>query len=743
MAKRRVGNRLGNRAGKGGKTPKPGAADSHVGLAVQAFQQERLADAERACRDALAIQPDHPVALHVLGVIVRHAGAHAEARELLMRAVAAAPDYAAAYNDLGGVCFDLGLFEEAAAAHERGLALTPNDVGQIINLGNARRAQNRLDDALRCYRRALALAPDLAGAHANIGIVKRAQGDSAAAVAHLARAVALEPGLTPAQVNLGKALAEAGDWPAAEPALARAVERTPDDAEAWYFLGAARRAMGRPEAALEAYDRALERRPGFAAARNNQGFVLAELGRLDDAVAAYEAALEAEPRFADALNNLGNARREQGRLDEAIELYERALDSRPGMANAHSNILLTLHARPGITAPEILRRHQGWDDAHGKPLRAEWPAHGNERDPDKRLRVGLVSADFGFHPVGYFTIGFVDNHDADEIELTGYCGRPADAMTERFRAAAEHWVDTQGLSDAALARRIMDDGIDVLFDLSGYTTNHRLMVFARKPAPVQISWSGYPGTTGLASMDCLVCDPRHAGTGDDAHHTESLIRLPDSFICYTPPAGAPAVGPAPVRDNGFVTFGCFSNPSKINPALLARWAGVMRQLPDSRLVMIYKYLDLPANRERILKGLAEGGIAASRVDIFGQRPPERFLEGYNAIDIAFDTYPYSGGATTCEALWMGVPVLTLPGETFASRHSLSLLTAAGMTDFVAADEDDFVARAVALANDADRLAELRAGLRGRMAASPLCDAGKFTADLSAEIRRVWRAWCVG
>jgi len=745
MAKRRISkNRKLSRSGvvSAGAKRHAREAEAELAGAVEAFQAGRFDAAAVAARAVLDWRADHPVALHLLGVIARRAGETEAAAELLSRAVAAEPGYANAYNDLGGALFDLGRMEEAAEAHTRGLELLPGDVGQTMNLGNVYRALGRLDDALGCYEKALELAPGLAGARVSIGMVKRAQGAPAAAVEPLRLAAAAEPGYAPAHANLGKALCEAGDTAAALPALMRATELAPDDAETWYYLGTARRTEGELESALQAFERAAALRPGDARAQNNRGYLLNELERLDDAVAAFEAALAADSHFADAMVNLGNARREVGRLDDAIALYEGALAEKPHLVGAASNIALTLHACPGVTAAEILARHRAWDDAYGKPLQGRWPEHANNRDPERRLKVGLVSPDLGLHPVGYFTIGFVEGHDPAEIEITCYSSRPAaDAMTERFKAAAEKWVEAQGLTDANLAERIEADGIDVLFDLSGHTTNHRLMTFALKPAPVQISWSGYPGTTGLGAMDYLVCDPRHCGLGDEAQHRESLIRMPASFVCYTPPAAAPEIAPAPAFANGYVTFGSFSNPSKINAALLDRWAEVLDAVPGSRLELTYKYLDAPANRERILGAFADHGIDPARIEIRGKQPPETFLENYARIDIALDTHPYSGGATTCEALWMGVPVVTLPGDTFASRHALSLLTAAGLDAFVAADAADFTAKAAALAADTEKLAETRAGLRGRVAVSPLCDAAAFSRDLSGEIRRAWRAWC--
>ncbi|MDD9877902.1 MAG: tetratricopeptide repeat protein, partial [Magnetovibrio sp.] len=471
------------------------------------------------------------------------------------------------------------------------------------------------------------------------------------------------PDLAAAWSEVGAAFFRAHDTASAAEAFQTAVDLDPENAEAWFNLGNVRESSGRSEDAIECYRRATDIRPAFVKAHNNLGFVLNGLDRLDDAVLSYEAALREDPNNTDALTNMGNAWREQGNLDAALEHYEKALETDPACANAHGNILLTEHARPGATPAGILARHLEWDARHGAPLQQSWPDHGNRADPDRRLKVGLVSADFGRHPVGYFTIGFFENHDPTELELTGYCGRSPDPMTERFIKAAGHWVDIRGMTDADLAERVRADGIDILFDLSGHTTNHRLACFARKPAPVQISWSGYPGTTGLRAMDYLVSDSVHTAAGDDDAHAERLIRMPASFISYTAPDGVPDVGPLPRLENGLVTFGCFSNPAKINADLLARWARIMRRLPDSRLVMTYQHLDAAENRRRIQETLAGHGIDASRVEIGGRRDPMELISGYNGIDIAFDTHPYSGGATTCEAIWMGVPVLTLPGST--------------------------------------------------------------------------------
>jgi protein O-GlcNAc transferase len=720
---------------------KSGDPEQDLAQAVQYFQAGRVKETQLLCRDVLIAVPDHPVALHLLGVIARQAGEFDEAVGLLLRAVTAAPQYAAAFNDLGSAYFDLENFAEAASAHEQAIALEPGNIGALMNLGNARRAEGALDDAIIYYRKALAIEPRLAGAHVNIGVVRRDQSALDDAVQSFYQAIELDPKLVQAHANLGLVLYRQQKWQQCAEALADALTLNPNDANVGYHLGSCYKHLGRLEEAVETYREVVKIQPDNPAAYNNLGYLLNDLNRLEEAVDAYEAALAADPTFADALSNLGNACREQGQLDEATQYYEQALEVQPAFSKAHSNMLLTAHARTDHSAAAILALHKNWDARHGAPLRAAWHAHDNSRDPERRLKVGLVSADLGAHPVGYFTIGFVEHRESEEIELSCYCSRPSDAMTARFVAAADHWIDTRDMSDEDLAARVREDRIDVLFDLSGHTTNDRLMTFARKPAPVQISWSGYPGTTGLAAMDYLISDPHHTGDDDDVCHVEKLIRLPDSFICYAPPEDTPAVGPLPYQENGFITFGCFSNPAKINEVLLARWANIMSEVPESRLVMKYQHLDAATNQHRIRGFLEARGIDGNRIDIAGRQMPQELMAAYNDIDIALDTYPYSGGATTCEALWMGVPVLTVPGGTFASRHAFSLLSGAGLKEFIADDEDELIAMTIALANDPETLAELRAGLRGRLSISPLCDVQRFTANLGAAIRDAWRAWC--
>ena len=499
-------------------------------------------------------------------------------------------------------------------------------------------------------------------------------------------------------------------------------------------------AQERRDEALAVYQRAVELEPENARQLANLGGLLGECYRPAEAIEILERAVAADPGSADARNHLGNRLREQGRAAEAAAAYRAALVADPASAMAHSNLLYTMNADTEVSAQEIFEESRRWDAAHG--VAAATVAHQMERDPERRLRLGYVSPDLRSHSVSRFLEPLLAGHDHERFELFAYAqvANPDD-VTRRFEGLVDHWCSTVGMSDEALAARVRDDEIHILVDLAGHTGNSRLAAFARHPAPVQVSWLGYPNTTGLAAMDYrltdAIADPDD-GPGDDLH-SETLIRLPHGFLCFAPERDGP-----PVADGAGdpVTFGSFNNLAKITPKVVAAWARILIAVPESRLVLKNRSLADDETRSRYLALFAGHGIENERLDLVAWiDSPSGHLGAYEQIDIGLDPFPYNGTTTTAEALWMGVPVITLRGNRHGGRVGASLLAAVGQTELIAETVDDYVAAAAALAQDSDRLAALRQTLRPAMAASPLCDAEGFTRDVEAAYRDMWRGWC--
>ena len=422
--------------------------------------------------------------------------------------------------------------------------------------------------------------------------------------------------------------------------------------------------------------------------------------------------------------------------------FKQALACDPGYTEAHSNLFQAMHYAPGFDAEALSTEARRWATAHAEALTAQALAHTNDRSPHRRLRIGYVSSDLRQHPVGFFFAPVFTHHDKEAFELFCYAGvRHPDALTAQCQAGADHWYEVTALSDAALAERIRADRIDILIDLSGHTRGHRLLTFARKPAPVQVTAGGHYDTTGMTAIDYLISDRFHTPQGAERYFSEALIRLPHDYICYGPPDYAPAVAPSPLARHGYVTFGCFNNLAKVTPEVIALWARILHALPSSRLRLQTRELGDSATCARYHALFKEEGVAINRIELQGHIPHRQLLTAYGEIDIALDPFPYSGGLTTCEALWMGVPVITLSGHCFAGRHSTSHLANAGLPELITTTPEEYVAVALALAQDADRLTTLRQGLRERLAASPLCDAAGYTRDLEAAYRGMWEKYC--
>jgi protein O-GlcNAc transferase len=507
-------------------------------------------------------------------------------------------------------------------------------------------------------------------------------------------------------------------------------------------LGLALKGQGKHDAAIESYHKALSIKRDYAEAHYNLGIALQEQDNFDEAIASYRKALKFKPDYAEAHYNLGNTLKDQGKLEAALESYRKALSIKPDYAAAHSNYLMIAQCDPNHSPAELLAHHLAFAERFEAPLRVHWPSHDNDRDTRRRLKVGFVSGDLRTHPVGYFLESLLAHLDRKVLDVVLYpTHSQVDALTQRLQAMGFAWESLVGLSDDRAAHRIREDAIDILVDLSGHTDHNRLRVFARKPAPVQVTWLGYLATTGLRSMDYILCDRYMAPANEAGHFVEKPWYLPDTRLCFTPPQHEVAVGALPALANGRVTFGCFNYLTKMNDAVVALWAQVLHSVPGSRLFLKSNRLDDPSVQQATWSRFADRGIAADRLALEGASSRADYLATYNRVDIALDPFPFTGGTTSVEGLWMGVPVITKRGDRFVAHQGESILHNVGLPDWIAADNEGYVAIAVARANDLSGLATLRAGLRSRLLASPLCNALLFARNFEAALRGMWRAYC--
>ncbi len=524
--------------------------------------------------------------------------------------------------------------------------------------------------------------------------------------------------------------------------LRQAATLGPDRADYHAALGHALIATGEIEGAIAALNRALELNPGNAEAVCNLGCIMMRERRLNSAIELLRRAVAIDPTLAVAHLNLGASLFQQGRISELIASYRAAISHAPELPEPYGNLLKALNFLPDVQYGLIAETTRRWGRLIKRP--AQRPAWSNPLDAERKLRVGYVSADFRDHPVAFFLESVLAAHDPNAVELFCYSANAKDdAATKRLKALVPTWRGIKALDDAAAAALVREDRIDILIDLSGHTTGQRLKMFAHKPAPVQCTWLGYYATTGLPEIDYIIADRIVLPPGEEGFYVEKPWRMPDSYLCFTPPDIDVEVGPLPAERNGAVTFGSCNNILKVNRLVVAEWSRLLHEIPNSRLLLRSALLSSAEIRDELLKQFVERGIAAERLTLLPIGKRHELLATYNEIDIALDTFPYGGGTTTVEALWMGVPVVSRRGDRFSGRVSESILAAIGLPELVAAGSDDYIARAIALAQDLPRLAELRRTLRQRVSGSPLCDANRFTRHLEQAYRAMWRGWCTG
>ena len=694
---------------------------------------------------ALSIQPIFPECMFNLAALWSVTGESGQAMALFQKALVIKPDDPDGLLQYGLALMGSMRFEDAAEALAKAVSVASRSLDAAFFLGSTLESAGRFADAVGAYERAAALAPNEAEVWSRWGRLLIGQEQFEKAIPVLKTAVTLVPKNGLDQFYLGYALQCCGRPVEALPHCQAAAAARPGDAEVHNHLGLALKDVGKLVEAAQSFHRAIAIAPGLTSALNNLGAVCNELGLSSEALDCFEVVIARQPNSPGALSNIGKILKDRGRAKEGVAYFRRALSLQPNSRAFITNLLLGLQyiAEPG--AQEIYEEHRKWGTALAKRSGQPYSHVAHTRDGARRIRVGYVSADFCVHPVAVFLEGLFEQYDRAAFEVFCYSDvSNPDAVTQRLKALVDAWRDTAGMDAAALAEAVSVDAVDILVDLSGHTAGNRLEMFALKPAPIQVSYLGYPSTTGLAAMDYRMTDSIVDPPGMTEHfHVEELLRLDRAAWCFRAPTESPDVGPSPLGRNGFVTFGCFNQLAKLNVPLFERWSEILQRVPGSRLKLKARSLMDPVVREELAQFFVQRGIDAQRLEFSGFAPSVKaHLAEYQQVDIALDSYPYHGTTTTCEALWMGVPVISQAGGTHVSRVGASLLDAAGLGEMSVENEWQYVEAAVLLAQQPERLAYLRGELRSRMSRSPLMDAMGFTRSVEQRFREIWMRFCV-
>jgi len=750
---------------------------------TQAINAYRAGDLRSAYKYAVQASEQAPLdnaIRNLAGAIANEIGEPSTAVRLLSESLVLNPNQANAQYLLGIAFGNLQLYSQAILAYEASLRLDPNQPDALLNKGTSHKAVDEFNEAERCFRMALQIDPDHAGSCSALATVLDQKGRTDAAEEYAKRAAEKDPSTVRFIISYANILRKLRRYDDAEQVYRSALTRMPNDPILHCELGSVLRSQNKFDDAIELYEKAIEVAPRVASslrnaadffrsikkneraielykrfievahnpdagAFNNLAIALRDTDRFDEAEEMYLRAAELDADASYAYNNLAILAMEMAKGTQSIEYYEQALAARPSYRGARSNMLFYMNYLSSYTPHELYEKHLEWPKYHVDPEIPGAIYHPNDPDPDRKLRIGYVSADFCGHAVSYFIESPLKNYDRNAFEVYCYAHVPTpDQITERLKSYVDQFRYVQSLKEDELIDLIRGDKIDILVDLSGHTAGCKLEIFQARPAPVQATWIGYPNTTGLSTIDYRIVDNITDPVGDaDTFHAETLYRLPNSFTCYTPTAHESVSPYPPATENGYVTFGSFNNASKISERSVELWSEVLKRVDGSKLLLKSASLADKGTQDRVRGRFEERGIAADRILLHGRMPSKEHMNFYNRVDIALDPTPYNGTTTTCEAMWMGVPVLSLLGDRHAARVTGSLMTSVGLGDLVAETEEDFYRIASDLAGDLDRLGQIRETLRDQMTRSPLCDGPAHTRDLEAGFRDMWRKWCEG
>ncbi|PZU93159.1 MAG: hypothetical protein DCE90_17060 [Pseudanabaena sp.] len=719
----------------------------NLGNSLHSINQ--IEQAIAAYQQALSHNPNAGMVYFKLGKLRQEQEMLVAAADYYRQAIALMPDFAQAFTNYGNVLRALRDLDGAITQHQRAIQLQPNHAEAYYNLANALQEQGHFEEAKNAYQRALKLNPQLRAAYFNLANLLEKSGDQIAVIATWHQVWRQLPDDQDVVSKLAIALQSNGRIKDAIAVLQDFLKSHPDSAEIYCNIGSLYSDQEDNQAAIAHLQKAIQLQPDLAIAHSNLGYTLIKVSRCTKAIEHLQQAIAIAPKLANSYLNLGYVLMNCGRAEEAIASFREALSIEPDYHPAHSNLLYALNYPSDIDPEAIAKEHFDWGkqmiNPHPpthSPIEGEGLVNAisnRTKNPTSRLRIGYFSPDFRDHSVAYFIEPILRNHNRTEVEVFAYANvNQADAVTRRLRTLVEHWRDVYHLDDNQLCEQMQTDQLDILVDLAGHTGQNRLPVFARKPAPVQITYIGYPNTTGLAAMDYRLTDAIADPIGSDRYYTERLIRLPNCFLCYQPLANLPPVNTLPATKLDSITFGCCNNLSKLTPQVIALWCEILQAVPRSRMILKVRWFDDASIRDRYFQIFASHDIDLERIELIGLvADPIAHLAFYNKIDIALDPFPYNGTTTTCEALVMGVPTLTLTGATHASRVGHSLLKTIGLEKWVATSTEEYVHKAITFANDWGYLAQLRSQLRQQVLNSPLCDAIAHTKNLES----IYRQFC--
>jgi predicted O-linked N-acetylglucosamine transferase (SPINDLY family) len=689
---------------------------------------------------AIRVSPNDSGLRYNIALAFQNIGRPDSAIKNYNKAIQIKPDYAEAYNNLGSVLAEMMQPNEAIKNYNKAIQIQPDYAEAYNNLGNILKDLVKPNEAIKNYNKAIQLKPDYAEAYNDLGVALQELGRLDEAIKNYKKAIQLKPDYAEAYSNIGVALQELGRLDEAIKNYKKAIQLKPDYAEAYSNFGTALQELGRSNEAIKSHNKAIQLDPNDSSAYSNLGVALKDLGQLDEAINNYNKAIKLKPDYEIAYNNLGVTLRELGRLDEAVKNYSKAIQLKPSYTEAYSNLLMDLNYATSTTPTQAITTARKFGEFVTENTQMRFSNYQN-LSASKKLRVGFVSGDLRRHPVGYFLENVLSHINPDRIELVAYSASSIiDDLSKRITPLFSTWKSIYGQNNEVVAKTIHSDKIHILIDLSGHTAYNRLPVFGWRPAPIQVSWLGYFATTGLNEMDYLLGDPYVTPAEYDSHFTEKVWRLTKTRWCFTPPNVNINVAELPALNNGYITFGCFNNLSKMNHKVVELWSKVLKSTPNSRLLLKAKQLRDKSTQENVIQKFGIQGIKSERIILEGPEKREKYFSAYNRIDIALDPFPFTGGTTSVECLWMGVPVLTLAGDSLISRQGVGILMNIGLPNWIAENESEYITKSIFFASDLEKLVELRAGLRMQALTSPLFDAQNFAQDFENALWGMWEKY---